>query len=37
VLTLPVDDPEQIDPWWLYEVAHGRHVDQLFEDLRRRF
>jgi tetratricopeptide (TPR) repeat protein len=37
VLKLPVDDPEHIDPWWVYEVAHGRHVDQLFEDLRQRF
>lgn len=37
VLELPVDDPEHIDPWWVYETAHGRHVDRLFEDLRKRF
>ena len=37
VLELPVDDPEQIDPWWFYEMAHGRHVGRLFEELRQRF
>jgi hypothetical protein len=37
VLTLPAGDPEQADPWWVYEVVHGRHVNQLFDDLRRRF
>jgi tetratricopeptide (TPR) repeat protein len=37
VLKLPVGDLEYNDPWWVYEVAHARNVDQLFEDLRRRF
>ena len=37
VLELPVDDSDEADPWWVYEVAHARNVDQLLEDLRRRF
>lgn len=37
VLTLPEDESKRADPWWVYEVAQGRNVDQLLEDLRRRF
>jgi tetratricopeptide (TPR) repeat protein len=37
VLKLPVGIPEYADPWWVYEVAHARNVDRLFEDLLRQF
>jgi tetratricopeptide (TPR) repeat protein len=37
VLTLPSSDFARPDPWWVYELAQGRHVDRLLAELRQRF
>jgi tetratricopeptide (TPR) repeat protein len=37
VLKLPASDVERTDPWWVYELAQGRHVDRLLAELRQRF
>jgi tetratricopeptide (TPR) repeat protein len=36
VLTLPPNEPERADPWWVYEVVQARAVDALLADVRQR-
>ena len=37
VVKLPVSDVERTDPWSVYELAQGRHVDGLLAELRQEF
>jgi hypothetical protein len=36
-LKLPAHDFARPDPWWVYELAQGRHVDRLLAELRQGF
>jgi tetratricopeptide (TPR) repeat protein len=37
MLNPPADETSRVDPWWTYELMHGRHAGKLVAELRQKF
>jgi hypothetical protein len=37
MLDLPADETSRVDPWWTYELMHGRQAGTLVAELRQQF